>query len=131
MSPRLREACSAQDLQCDLADDRGIEPWIGVAEQPCQCPRMLIEQLAVCASEVAQIVHPVVRWRLGDEAPEDPVEQSVDELLLRGEVAVQCHRSGLEACGNGAQGEGFEAWLRYLLRRIKDQLAGERTARST
>jgi hypothetical protein len=92
---------------------------------------MLIKQLPVSASEVTQVVYPVCRWRLRREAPEDPLEQSVDELLLRGEVAVQCHRCGLEACGNGAQGEGIEAWLRHLLRRIKDQFAGERTARST
>jgi hypothetical protein len=42
---------------------------------------MLIEQLPVSASEVAQVVHPVFRWRLGDEASQDPVEKSVDELF--------------------------------------------------
>ena len=30
---------------------------------------MLIEQLPVSASEVAKVVHPVFRWRLGDESP--------------------------------------------------------------
>jgi hypothetical protein len=79
---------------------------------------MLIEQLPVSARETTQVGHPVVRGRLSREAPEDPVQQRVDELLLGREVGVERHRGGVQVRGDGAQGQGVEAVLGHLPRWI-------------
>ena len=99
-----------------------------MTEQLRKRPRVLVEQLTVGSGEATQVLNPVVRWRVRREATEDAVQESVDELVLCGEIAVERHRRCLQACGDRAQGEGVEALLRHLLGRVQDQVARERTA---
>ena len=104
---------------------REAERWIRSREERRDGPWVGDEQPSVGTRQAAQILRPVVRWRLGLEAAQDPIQERVDEVVLGGEVVVQRHRRGAEVTGDGPHGEGVEPLRRDGLGGVEDDFGCE------
>ena len=116
---------SEKDAERELADADRAHPRIRSREERRDGPWVGDEQPSVGTRQAAQILRPVVRWRLGLEAAQDPIQERVDEVVLGGEVVVQRHRRGAEVTGDGPHGEGVEPLRRDGLGGVEDDFGCE------